>query len=484
MNNLKKIKNILLSAIPYSVYKKYGQAWKGNVSDDWDYDDSLNDSSDIPDINEWAEDEWRNWGEEDVRYRVEEEAEIKYDNGEFFDEASDEIDKDDYITNQDEIDEADDPDDIEPEYDEEAYQNDLYDKAYELKNEWIEEGLEAEKRDFIRYPNEDLYNEYIQENFNISKVDTINSDVQNVYKELFNGKERIILPLTFNKEQQFKAILNKNGMILYNYLNMLVKEYIISVKKKPENTLYDWTFNDIEALKNRCVIDDQNRQIRIAKILGEVNKKTNNEYWEKNRDFLNKQINSLLKEIDDTNNADDEITNGYIIISRHPYDIAGQSTDRRWTSCQNIIKNYSGDNGEDKYNRYVLSTITMGGLVAYLVEDKETGNKVVNYKNKLMIEDEEGKHYDILHDPIARITIKPFIERKQQMDFDNPNWILQTSKIYGDGTKYPTFIKIVQEWLDNNWNDQIAKEDADYYFDEDNFYNEDPIYKNYSKKSR
>jgi hypothetical protein len=470
-NNLLQIKKILLSAIPYSVYKKYGQAWKGKVSDDWDYDDSIY----IPDIYEWAKDEWDNNREYNTRNNIEQTAYTGYQYRRLFKEASEKINKNDYIINQDKIDKD---NNIEPEYNKDSYEYDFNNILDELTNEYIEEKLEEEYRDFIDSPDENEYNEYIKENFNTSKANTINPNVQNVYKELFNGKERIILPLTFNKEQQFDNIFSK----YYHYLIKLIQEYIPNVKKKPISTINNWELHDTEILKNRCVLDDQNRQVRIAKILSEVNKKVNSDYWEYHKDNFNKQINELLKEIDKTNNANDEVTSGYVVISRHPYDIAGQSTDRQWNSCQNIMKDNTYE--EDEYNKYVLSTITMGGLVAYLVESKDSriGNKIVNYKNKLMSEDSNGKHYDILNNPIARITIKPYIERNNEMDFDNPNWILQASKLYGDGRKYPTFINVVQEWLDDNWNDQIAKEETDYYFDKDNFYKEDPLYKNYDKK--
>jgi hypothetical protein len=67
----------------------------------------------------------------------------------------------------------------------------------------------------------------------------------------------------------------------------------------------------------------------------------------------------------------------YIVLSRHPYDIAGMSTDRGWTSCMNL---HGGCN-----KHYVARDVEEGSIVAYLVKG--------NDKN--------------INNPIARILFKP-----------------------------------------------------------------------------
>jgi hypothetical protein len=49
-----------------------------------------------------------------------------------------------------------------------------------------------------------------------------------------------------------------------------------------------------------------------------------------------------------------------VVISRHPYDVAGMSTDRGWTSCMNLI------DGQNKH--YVNKDVKEGSLIAYLVD--------------------------------------------------------------------------------------------------------------------
>lgn len=57
-----------------------------------------------------------------------------------------------------------------------------------------------------------------------------------------------------------------------------------------------------------------------------------------------------------------------IVISRHPYDVAGMSTDRGWISCMNIV---SGSN-----KHYVEKDVRDGSIIAYL-----TNKNDLNIKN-------------------------------------------------------------------------------------------------------
>lgn len=101
-----------------------------------------------------------------------------------------------------------------------------------------------------------------------------------------------------------------------------------------------------------------------------------------------------------------------VVISRHPYDIAGMSTDRGWSSCMNL----SGG----AMRQYVESDVVHGTLVAYLIKSNDT-----NIKN-----------------PMARILIKPFINIK-----DPTNVIFGVeNRVYGTAPK--EFAKTVVQWAD------------------------------------
>lgn len=106
-----------------------------------------------------------------------------------------------------------------------------------------------------------------------------------------------------------------------------------------------------------------------------------------------------------------------IIISRHPYDIAGMSTDRGWDSCMNL---YTGMN-----KKYVKQDILKGTIIAYLVSVRD--------KN--------------INNPLARVLIKPY--RSQQGDVT-----YFAGTVYGINNK--NFKQTVQKWVDEKLNQNKA----------------------------
>ena len=99
------------------------------------------------------------------------------------------------------------------------------------------------------------------------------------------------------------------------------------------------------------------------------------------------------------------------VISRHPEDIAGMSTDRGWTSCMNL--------NTGTQSSYLPIDIAQGTIVAYLTtaDDKNIEN------------------------PRGRIAIKPFINiENQQVALGIQN------KVYG--TVSDEFLDKVRQWVD------------------------------------
>lgn len=113
-----------------------------------------------------------------------------------------------------------------------------------------------------------------------------------------------------------------------------------------------------------------------------------------------------------------------VVISRHPYDIAGMSTDRGWSSCMNL------KNGIN--SRYVPIDINEGTVIAYVTTIND-----INLKN-----------------PTGRVLLKPFIDvlGKPQIYFGIENVVY--------GTRVPGFIETVEKWVDeinkNHELDEIA----------------------------
>ena len=110
-----------------------------------------------------------------------------------------------------------------------------------------------------------------------------------------------------------------------------------------------------------------------------------------------------------------------VVISRHPYDIAGMSTDRGWVSCMNL---------RDGINRhYVAVDVKEGTIIAYLVKTTD-----IDIKN-----------------PVGRISIKPFIElNTREIVFGAED------RVYG--TDVPGFKKTVVNWV-NYTNKKIITKD-------------------------
>ena len=72
------------------------------------------------------------------------------------------------------------------------------------------------------------------------------------------------------------------------------------------------------------------------------------------------------------------------VVSRHPYDIAGMSTDRGWTSCQDL---------------------ETGGMCSFVPQDIRAGTLVAYMINKDDVN---------INNPVGRILLKPYINNKNQ----------------------------------------------------------------------
>ena len=144
-----------------------------------------------------------------------------------------------------------------------------------------------------------------------------------------------------------------------------------------------------------------------------------------------------------------------VCISRHPYDIAGMSTDRGWTSCKDLGTNriYSKGTKEPKVGMYAdqLESQVNKLLIAYLIYPDDTN---IQY-------------------PIARINIIPYI------NIENPNDIkFDVSKMcYGEaGVNYNAFIKTVTDWLFKKQGALEDSEDVIYGIDPDIYNDNNPQY--------
>ena len=105
-----------------------------------------------------------------------------------------------------------------------------------------------------------------------------------------------------------------------------------------------------------------------------------------------------------------------IVISRHPYDLAGMSTDRAWESCMSIHQKHSivygkeirqgalfyNRNHTNKIHKSIEVGIKEGDLIAYLINKNES--PVKNRANEPTTHSVHPK--DPIIRPIARLAIK------------------------------------------------------------------------------
>ena len=136
---------------------------------------------------------------------------------------------------------------------------------------------------------------------------------------------------------------------------------------------------------------------------------------------IGKLLDSETKKIYDNDPQRSSVKNQkiWVVISRHPYDIAGMSFDRGWTSCMDL------DDGENRI--FVDQDIKLGTIVAYLIKDLD--------KN--------------INNPIARISIKPY-----SCDVDKAKIGLFMGRMYGQGPV--SFYKTVQDFCES-YNKDLPK---------------------------
>lgn len=193
------------------------------------------------------------------------------------------------------------------------------------------------------------------------------------WADIFDNKYRIYIPITITKspntqpDPEVEAEVNSYGYKIINYVDGIASK--------------------------------MGKQVKIGKLLKDPNniKKFANDPVRQAARHLNKEM--------------------LVVISRHPYDIAGMSTNRGWTSCMNLDTEHNGNN----HSHYIPVEIKEGTIIAYLVD--------ANDKN--------------INRPYARVLIKPFV------NIANKNEIALgvEDKVYG--TASSDFTDVVKQWVDN-----------------------------------
>jgi hypothetical protein len=254
-------------------------------------------------------------------------------------------------------------------------------------------------------------------------------DYKSRYDELFGGEMRLYFPLElpanaikqFNKQQQnehfelLTTLLNRCGYTSVDFYEGTVRDghnRVIRLGKAIEKSIKYAQSKDF----NEETIDDYKRAFQLWSRLQQ----------RATKELLSKTGNEKLM----------------VVISRHPYDIAGMSTGRDWSSCMNL------DTG--KNSKYVPIDIKNGTIIAYLVFASDA-----NLKN-----------------PIGRILIKPYFNIDTWGDetrtMDNIMFGIEMRTYPPSAINIPNWVKIVRKWVD----DANSKSKSGRYHLPTNMYND------------
>lgn len=314
--------------------------------------------------------------------------------------------------------------------------------------------------DEFEYYKQELY-DFLVKKYGGAKYQPVKG-LETVYSQLFGGKFRVVIPfngaesnVAENYEEQLRQ--NAKGKTYALVIRMLVVAMLFfkTIGNDEEYEALKQEFikirgnGDSSGITSQMVkdylVDGKYRFITNPKRVYGFGKML--DYFKKKKIDTSRLTEVLGKSYDDfvtdfhKRDTIKRNKNYVIVISRHPYDIAGMSTDRGWTSCMNL------EHGE--YRHYVMSSILNAALIAYFCTEDDTN----------------------INKPLGRVLIKPFVREGEKMDMENPNWILRCSKVYG--TFDTSAIRKTQSWVDENWNRKIDRKSKRFQLDTDAFYGEE-----------
>lgn len=244
--------------------------------------------------------------------------------------------------------------------------------------------------------------------------------------EIFGDKNRLISRITIDYSNMDSPLMKKINSLLYhqNYSIDGMSNYIKGIAFK---------------VNDKTMSLDKKNPVKIGKLLqkyepdGEIETTDRKDGEKTTKRVVGKPLLHEFKN-DPMRSSNGEFL---LVISRHPYDIAGASTDRSWTSCMDLGLpriNYPKTKQNTGINKkYIPKDIDEGTLVAYVV----TMNELYEGPNG----DEKVK----LQKPLSRILMKP-----HNSDVGS---VYTVGTMYG--SKYPEFYQKIKEWVSKNLNNRL-----------------------------
>jgi hypothetical protein len=218
----------------------------------------------------------------------------------------------------------------------------------------------------------------------------VSSDYKEKYTEWFEGKWRIFLPLN-----------NAPVDPIYHKINLKIGEK-------------NWEIADWKG--GLAKSKTSNKIMSIAKILNSLGD------TELKLQFDNRFKGKVAADEDDYT----------VVISRHPYDIAGMSTDRAWQSCKHL---------EDGCNKHYIPTeIEAGALIAYVIKTSDIKNVRYKSTNVFTIWTMMTSNNTKYHEMVDKLVEKGF-----SVDEDELSEIEFYSKVYIEVETTTKMAKVLAE---------------------------------------
>ena len=251
-----------------------------------------------------------------------------------------------------------------------------------------------------------------------------------------------------------KRVLNYRGFNVLNYVEGYATKMTEDEWGKFRNSYGD------EVGIDKKEYDKEPQKEKIGKLLQRFLQIEKEMKYAGNYDFDSRGIITNLETLILAYGSDPARAGGdvklQIVISRHPYDILGMSTDRSWLSCMAMGQAKSvvyqrGIATGMYHNEKMPGEISEKGLVAYLVNinEKPIGTMRDDKGNVTRV----GGIKDPLGHPIARCSIKPYNGP------DGKIFLKASQTIYPDSLRAFNEIRIeIQKILDEKWNKQFEKD--------------------------
>lgn len=190
--------------------------------------------------------------------------------------------------------------------------------------------------------------------------------------------------------QIFLVSLNKDEEIVMNF----IRDYKEAYKNNITPYLASFKEFETEHLKKGYLINKKKQNVKIISFIEKLKYfiskiDTDNDIKKILTDCLDKGIEIYNKFSDQYRMMQKEQTYE-LVISRHPYDVAGMSTDRGWKSCMELPNESNKSGG--CYFSFVRKDVEKGTLVCYLIKSTD--------KN--------------IEHPIGRINIKPYARYRDE----------------------------------------------------------------------